>query len=1237
VNDSKRFLNGGLVSIVSNTFDDAAQSVPGGTIHFVRVRQTVEVTYELPGQGAANENLITSVTTDNTYDDFGNPLTITLVTTDAAGNQFTKLTTNTYDNDIPHWYLGRLKTAQVTSRTPADPTGLTRLSSFDYYPATGLLFHEAIESNSPTGPPDSPLKSVTTHEYDAFGNKTRVVTTAYKGYDGSAGTETRQTSSVYDARGQFPLSTTNALAHTETYTYDARFGTVKTLTGPNGLTTTWDYDGFGRKIKETRADNTQTTWEFAWCGNSCQFGGYQTITRVTGAPPTVLYEDKLGREVRTETVGFNGAPIYKDTEYNSLGQVSRASRNYFSNATPQWTYFHYDGLERLIKQQTPDGSITHFVQQGLKQTLVQTNNTALTVTASSIPASSRTDSLGSAQYTLVTVRENNALGKLTKVTDPDLNTTLYQYDVFENLTRVTDANNNVTVMAYDLRGRKTSMDDPDMGHWEYRYNGFGELVWQRDAKLQVTAIQYDALGRMTQRTDLADTPEAVTDFWTYDTAEHGLGKPDTVLGGDGYVRSHHYDTLGRPTRIDTLIAGEAYRQDTTYDGYGRIDTTIYPTGFAVRNTYTPLGYRDTVINAANPGVVYWTGEAVNADGRIAQERLGNNLTTVNSYDPASGHLDSITTGAGAASDVQNLAYTFDPLGNLLQRRDQVDGNNPLTEDFTYDKLNRLKTGNLQGIGPSGSYDYDAVGNLQSKSGFATQYIYGENNAGPHAVTTVKNGSSVVASYQYDANGNMISGAGRSLAYTAFNLPTRITKNAKHTDFEYDPDRARTRQINEQGTLVYLNPRIDLGNHYEKETHADGSVEHKHYIYGAGGPIAIHTERSNAAPDIKYLHKDHLGSTDVITDATGNVLQRLSFSAFGERRAAWTLPLPAGFIAINHHGFTGHEHLDDLGLVHMNGRLYDPQLGRFLQADPTIQFPESTQGFNRYTYAGNNPLSYTDPSGYSWLSKLWKKIKKWVKVIIAVVVAIYTFGAVAGFLNGLFIWGGTVTAGIIGGAAAGFVSGLILSGGDLRVAFSSALGGAITGGVAGAFGNTWSLARVGATSVAGGVSSEVTGGSFKDGFRFALAVSLTTYTALRMRQEMIEQSKLDSRNASGKSVGFKGDKFKLGGGRFDFDRPGIPSPLGGEQGGQGSLFGVAYQPGSWQDRLIEAYSGPHDILNSAYWYDRVGNIQQSMTPFARVIGEVINAANVILATPFVSASVVPEYAYPALEHIHSDRR
>lgn len=353
---------------------------------------------------------------------------------------------------------------------------------------------------------------------------------------------------------------------------------------------------------------------------------------------------------------------------------------------------------------------------------------------------------------------------------------------------------------------------------------------------------------------------------------------------------------------------------------------------------------------------------------------------------------------------------------------------------------------------------------------------------------------------------------------------------------------------------------------------------------------------------------------------------------------------------------------------MNGRIYDPRLGRFLQADPFVQFAANTQSYNRYSYVLNNPLVYTDPSGY-FLKKLFKN--KVFRVVAAVALAYVTYGAVntwasAAFSTtttttatasvtvggaGSFAGGvattasvstavttttlstaGAIGAGAIAGASAGFVSGAVLSG-SLQGAAKGAFTGAVFGGVGGYFGNGWSYGRVAANSVAGGVTSKINGGNFNDGFKLSLATSLLEMAAINMRQKMVAQSKLDPRNSGGRSVGFRGDGFKLGGGRFN---PGAPanavcSPLGCYQGGQGALgvpftdVRINYAPGSWQDYLVEAYAGPHDYLNSGFWYDSAnGNIRQGISTFGKYAGEALNAANVAFSTPFVAASVMPQY-------------
>jgi RHS repeat-associated protein len=158
-----------------------------------------------------------------------------------------------------------------------------------------------------------------------------------------------------------------------------------------------------------------------------------------------------------------------------------------------------------------------------------------------------------------------------------------------------------------------------------------------------------------------------------------------------------------------------------------------------------------------------------------------------------------------------------------------------------------------------------------------------------------------------------------------------------------------------------------------------------------------TGRTGGAPGTwrtRYLHTDHLGSVSSITDETGAEVAAFSFDAWGKRRAptlasliaqigspwanmtAWqkgNLTLAASVFgsALTNRGFTGHEQLDAVGLVHMGGRVYDAQIGRFLSADPFVQDPTDLQGLNRYSYVQNNPLSYTDPSGY-FLKKLFRK-------------------------------------------------------------------------------------------------------------------------------------------------------------------------------------------------------------------------------------------------------------------------
>jgi RHS repeat-associated protein len=363
------------------------------------------------------------------------------------------------------------------------------------------------------------------------------------------------------------------------------------------------------------------------------------------------------------------------------------------------------------------------------------------------------------------------------------------------------------------------------------------------------------------------------------------------------------------------------------------------------------------------GTTYWTANGINARGQITSESLGNSLVSTRVFDSVTGWLKSIKSGSGTGgSGVQNLEYTWDLVGNLSSRKDL--NQSSLTESLTYDNLYRLKTATLS-TGPSLAYDYDALGNLMSQTGVGA-YTY--HSTKKHQVTSTANGWS----FGYDANGNMTSGRGASLDWTSYNYPSCIRlgsscsgTSADYSSFSYTPDRQYWKQQSNyvsggQATTIYV------GGLIEKVTTASGT-DYRHMIR-AGGSTIIVSRQSSGTNSTYYVTSDHLGSSSAITNGSGGILVNSSFDAFGKRRgASWTGSPSAGdwtaIAGTTRRGFTEHSMLDNLNLTHMNGRVYDPMVGRFMSADPYITEPFNTQNYNRYSYVLNNPLSVLDPTGF----------------------------------------------------------------------------------------------------------------------------------------------------------------------------------------------------------------------------------------------------------------------------------
>ena len=820
--------------------------------------------------------------------------------------------------------------------------------------------------------------------------------------------------SVYDSRGRFETESYNSLEQVVTKTVNPYFGSVSAQTDVNGLTSSAEYDDFGNITYSTDADGVCSTVAYRWCKgdeNAPSHAVYYIYSESSGGPPVIEYLDCFGRSLRKVAIGFDGTKIFADVEYDSMGFVARQSDPYFEDSSPQWTVFTYDEIGRVTKKTLPDNSEINIIYDGLTTTTENPLN----------------------QHDTKIV---NHQGLIVSSTDNNSKTITYVYNSAGNLIETHDPAGNVVTMQYDLLGNRTKLIDPDLGTVTSKYNAFGELVKETDAKSQTDSMVYDVLGRLTKRIEPEGTSE-----WVYDTRTKGIGKISSVTGPNNISQSYEYDDLGRLEQFSETIDGNTYHTQTTYDGFGRISQVSYPsTGstsdLVVRHEYNQYGYLKEVVNAGD-NKIYWTAEVMNARGQLEQFKFGNNQRTTRTYNDQTGLLESIQTTAGG-NYIQNWAYSFNSIGSLMSRWD-ISRN--LNEEFVYDNLNRLTTVKKNGS-QTLSVTYDDLGNITSKSDVGS-YTYDPTGDKPHAVQMV----------MPDVPNSILNTASQNIDYTSFNKVRKIYQSSDSVVFTYGIAHERkTADTWLSGSLAKR--KTYLGNLYEKEYNfATGETVETFYIFGGEGVAAILTISSTETTATHYVHKDHLGSIQYITNESGALEQELSYDAWGNRRdpATWAVysNIPANLILDR--GFTGHEHIDLFALVNMDGRVYDPVLGRFLSADPIIQNPENLQSLNRYSYCLNNPLSLVDPSGYTWLSDNWRTLLTAAIAITATVVTAGILAPAAGTVLTASTAGQFITAAVVSGAAGGFAggfSGALLCGADLGQAFKAGAVGGVIGAASG---------------------------------------------------------------------------------------------------------------------------------------------------------------------------------------------
>jgi RHS repeat-associated protein len=950
--------NPSCANVLSHTVTEGIRNVStAGAARFVAIEEQSTTTYGL-NSGA----LVATDSFDRSFDGWGNVTSETRSHDDAYGTT-TTTTTQNFAPDQSAWWLDKLNSRTVTHNpvtgrvAPGIASGTdlvkkvtTTFTSYDT--AKRLPTSITVTGN------DTALSKTVTTTYNDRGLPTLVSTTG-TGVTGPRTVETTYTDNgtTESANGYFPLTVTNALGHETRSETDPAHGQLTRIVDPNGLVSTTAYDAFGRPSEVTPAGQPTQSLRYFWCDTSCPPDAVFWLgTYAAGAPETRRYVDVLGREVQSSVRNFaDSGFINVRTTYDRRGHKTFESHPYDPAAGDSGLlgtrYLSYDALGRLQskEQDQANGTIflTSYIYWGLK---------------TSINAGG-----------LMMHRIYNGLGQLVETKDAMGGYTRYAYDGAGNPIVLQDPNGNSIVAKFDAFGNKVWVDDPNMGEKAFTYSALGEVLIEQDINCSTsigcdtTETDYDVLGRTIER----QANGAIVGRWFYDNSasDKGLGLldyEDSYPNGDGYRlrKYYYYSSAATNRKVLTRTLHRFYEGSATTDYetryytdsyYGRPKGIRYPGGVGVAYVYNAGGYLVQEKDASSSYVIREV-TARDARNQVREATLADgSLSYTADYYPATGQMESITV-TGASGVLHALDYTYDGFGNL-HTQSKVYAGSISSETFWYDDLHRLMESDRSWPGGSQTinYDYDPAGNLTLKDDYATELRYEDPR--PNAVSSITTVGGGTATFTYDANGNRLSGDGKTLTYTAFNRPATITAGGVTTSFAYGADLARYRQDKSTGeTILYIDKLMEIVQN-------GGSAEYRHYL----GDFAILTKTGSLDdpyPAVHFLHRDRLGSVVTITDENSEAEAR-GYDPFGKPRepdgAKKTPPVLGS--AITDRGFTDHEHLDASQLIHMNGRVYDYNLGRFLSVDPLIQAPGHSQSLNPYSYIMNNPLAGVDPSGY----------------------------------------------------------------------------------------------------------------------------------------------------------------------------------------------------------------------------------------------------------------------------------
>jgi RHS repeat-associated protein len=891
----------GLNQTTTYTYDarDNVTSVRDG------LGNTITTTYNTRNQVLTRTDA-RGKTTTNAYDSVGNLLT----TTDPLG----KVTTFTYDlagNPLTITDAGggvtRYEYDGAGNRTKeTDAAGAVTTHTYD---AGSNRLTSTLTRTTPSGP----VAQVTTFAYDNNGRVVQVTDpdgtitkTVYDAIGQVAETVDkldRATTFVYDEMGRL-TKTTYPDGATETSTYDDE-GRTLSSTDRGGRVTRFEYDGAGRLLKTTYADGSFTTSTYDAAGRLL------TTTDTRGNVTTHEYDAAGNRTKTTDPLG-NVFTVGYDANHNIVSTT---------DAKDQTTTYTYDDASRRTKVTYPDGTFSTTTYDAIGQ------------------PSTQADPAG-----LITRFAYDPVGRLTSVTDALSQVISFVYDEAGNRVRQTDASGRAATFTYDALGRETRRTLPDGKSESRTYHPTGKLATRTDFAGRLTTYAYDAGDRLTSRT----YPDASTVRFTYSPS----GRRASVTDARG-VTSYTYDARDR---VQRTTPPDGRRLDYGYDTDGHrtsLAVTVGAATLATTQAYDRAGRLQTVTDPS--GRAY--GIDYDANGNRAALRYPTGLRTDYVHDRLD-RLTSLVTRTPAAV-VQSYAYTLGPAGHRTQVQ-EADGT---VRQYSYDSLYRLTTESVVGSTTyTKTFTYDPVGNR------LTEATSGGGLPGTPTAPGVINYAydtrdrlltETSSSYTYDDNGNVVTRSGAA-AYT-WDFENRLVRVARTdgtvVDIAYDADgnRVQTRVTPATGPPTVTNYVVDASGplaHVVAETDGTGGLQ---AVYVRAQDELLGVIRGTGA---RFYHADGVGSIRWLTDETGAVTDRYTYSAFGDRiEHIGSDPQP--------YAFAGEPYDPNVGMQHHRARWMDPRLGRFASVDPLdpkvgplYDPPE----LHRYRYAADDPVNRIDPSG-----------------------------------------------------------------------------------------------------------------------------------------------------------------------------------------------------------------------------------------------------------------------------------